>query len=313
MTIAIRYILTLIGILKNGKMKSITLIAVGRDDGFAEDFITRIKTSVSTNIKFLEKNKIEFEYIIVDWSPLDKKYLHCNNEIKDIFSDTRIQNIVVDEGVVLNEKLNPKLFYEYFAKNIGIRAAKNDYVLLTNADIIIPQQIWSGIKDILEDKEINIENFFRPTERWNVEVKDYKDIVVKDTHILREPGLPDECICGGFSGDFLFISRDVLINKGCGYNEEDISHRQQDRWQTGMDGEILWNLHNNGVKLKFFESPYYHISHSGIAPQVSWGRKLLDGAYKMNAHYKNKPNWGFIDYTSSKQNNTTFITYGVNT
>lgn len=293
--------------------KRLSIIAVGRDDGFAEDFISRIKTSISTNIKFLEKNNIDFEYIIVDWSPLEEKYLHNNSDLKVLLSDERVVNIVVDKTIVETEKLNPKLFYEYFAKNIGIRAAKSEYVLLTNADIIIPQQLWRYINDVLVEEALNTKNFFRPVERWNVDVKNNNEIEIKNKHVLKEPGLPDECICGGFSGDFLFIERNTLIDKGCGYNEEDVSHRQYDRWQTGMDGEILWNLHNNGITLKYFESPYYHISHSGLAPQVAWGRKLLDGAYKMNAHYSNKVDWGFIKYPRTVNGNITLISNGINT
>jgi len=293
-------------------MKKISIIAVGRDDGFAEDFILRLKRSLTSNIAFLEKNGIDFEYIIVDWSPLDNKYLHINSDLYNVLHDKRIKNIVVEKEVIENEKLNPKLFYEYYAKNIGIRAAANDYILLTNSDIVIPQQMWSEIKNILLEDKINELNFFRPLERYNVEFLSENEIKIKDTLVLKEPGLPDECICGGYAGDFLFVARDTLLNNGHGYDEEDESHRQYERWQTGMDGEILWNLHNHGVKLAFLNAPYYHIAHSGIAPQVSWGRKLLDGSYKMNAFYKNKPDWGFINYTHITENNVTFITNGNN-
>ncbi len=289
-------------------MKTISLITVGRDDNFADDFISRLYRSISANIHFLEKNNIQFEYIVVDWFPINNQYLYKNINLYPLLSDKRIKNIIVENSIAEAEKLNPLVFYEYFAKNVGIRAAVNDYVFMVNSDIIVPQGMWSLIVDILKKSDINNKNFFRPLERVNVEVLNKYEIKVCDSLILKEPGNPDSVICGGYSGDFLFVSRDVLIEKGRGYNEEDHDHRQKERWQTGMDGELLWNLHNNGVLLEYLNSQYYHIKHGNSAPQVQSGRKQVDGYYKLNAHYQNKPDWGFFTrYTKTTNENTITI------
>jgi hypothetical protein len=288
-------------------MKTISLITVGRDDNFAEDFIFRLYKSISSNIKFLEKNNITFEYIIVDWFPINGQYLHKNSTLKPLFDDKRIKNIVVENSIAKAEDLNPLVFYEYFAKNVGIRAAKNDYIFIINSDIIIPQQMWNNICEVLGHNNVNTQNFFRPYERVNIEFVNDNELQIADTLVLKEPGNPDSVICGGYSGDFLFVSRQVLLEKGRGYNEEDLDHRQKERWQTGMDGEILWNLHNNGISLKYFNAQYYHIKHGNSAPQVPSGRKQVDGHYKLNAHYINKDNWGFINYNCNTENGITVI------
>lgn len=305
MNIAINFT-TLIGN-TNKTMKTLSLITVGRDDKFADDFIDRLHKSISTNIKFMEKNGIQFEYIVVDWFPINKQYLHQNEQLSELLKDKHIHNIVVDNSLAATEELNSLIFYEYFAKNAGIRAAKNDYVFILNSDIIVPQQMWNNIIDILKQDSPVTTNFFRPWERLNVEFIDDNRAEVRDSLVLKEPGLPDECVCGGYAGDFLIVERNTLIEKGRGYNEEDPGHRQRDKWQTGMDSEILWNLHNNGVTLEFLHSPYIHIKHGNAAPQVSTGRKQVDGVYRLNTHYTNKTDWGFINYKSQIIDNITTI------
>jgi hypothetical protein len=286
-------------------MKTLSLITVGRDDKFADDFIYRLHKSITSNIKFLEKNNINFEYIVVDWFPINDQFLHKNEDMKKVLSDSRIKNIVVTNQIAEREGLNSLVFYEYFAKNVGIREAKNDYVFIVNSDIIIPQVMWDRIIPVLNTH--NTSNFFRPWERVNVEFIGKNEVNVCDTLVLKEPGLPDECICGGYSGDFLLVDRATLIERGKGYNEEDLDHRQKNKWQTGMDAEILWNMYNNGVTLQFLNAPYYHIKHGNAAPQVSTGVKQVDGFYKINAHYNNKSNWGFIDYKHTKSDNITYV------
>jgi hypothetical protein len=279
--------------------KTLSIISVGRDDKFADDFISRFKRSISSNIRFLEKNNITFEYIIVDWFPIKNQFLYINDDLKELLKDSRVKNIIVNNSIAKKENINPEIFYEYFAKNVGIRASKNDYILIINSDIIVPQSAWSLINDILSKENLESKNFYRPYERVNVEFINNSEIKVVSRLILEEKGLPDECICGGYSGDFLFVSRDILINVGQGYNETDSGHRSSHKWQTGMDAEILWNMHNRGVYKEFLKTPYYHISHGNSSPETSLGIKQVDGIYRLNITYENKPNWGFIDYNKN--------------
>lgn len=301
--ITVKAFTTRIGNMNN--MKSVSIITVGRDDKFADDFIFRLKKSITSNIKFLEKNKINFEYILVDWFPINKQYLYVNDDLHELLKDERIQNVIVDEKIAEIEKLNPLVFYEYFAKNVGLRTAKNDFIFILNSDIIVPQVMWDQILPVLLSG--NKTNFFRPWERVNVEFIDDNEVKVCDSLVLKEPGLPDECICGGYSGDFLLVDREVLLQNGRGYNEEDTDHRQKNKWQTGMDAEILWNMHNNGTTLQFLNAPYFHIKHGNAAPQVQTGVKQVDGFYKINAHYKNKDDWGLINYNRKTNKNVTYV------
>lgn len=287
--------------------KTLSIISVGRDDKFADDFIDRFKRSITTNIKFLEKNDIKFEYIIVDWFPIKNQFLYVNENLKEILSDSRIKNIIVDNSIAEKENINSEIFYEYFAKNVGIRNSKNDYILIINSDIILPQSAWGLINDILSSGDIVEKYFYRPYERVNVEFLDDNKIKVVNNLVLEEKGLPDECICGGYSGDFLFVSRKTLTEIGQGYNETDPGHRSMHKWQTGMDAEILWNMHNNGVYKKFLMTPYYHISHGNSSPETSLGIKQVDGIYRLYITYNNKSNWGFIDYKQEVLGSNTII------
>lgn len=95
------------------------------------------------------------------------------------------------------------------------------------------------------------------------------------------------------------FSRHVFFEVATGYNEGEKRHRTH-LSQSAMDGEILWNVYKKGKKLKFLESPYYHINHGRPNPR--------DNFYSQDT-YVNKPNWGFIDYKQEKINeNTVLIT-----
>lgn len=289
-------------------MKKLSIITAARDDNFAGDFIERLKKSITYNIKFMEKNNIDFEYIIVDWFPLNKQYLYKNKDIEELLSDSRIHNVIVDNSIAEPEKLNSLVLYEWFAKNAGIRLAKGDYILLTNGDIIMSQQLWEDIKEVLERPEIDNDHYFRSWERLLVNFEDDNTLNVKQSYGLHYPDCPnDSHICSPYSGDFTFVSKQAIIEKGRAHNEEDPDHRHQTYWQAGMDGEILWNMYNHGMRLHIFKNPYYHIEHGNSCPQLPDGKKRLDGVYKAGIKYENKSDWGFINYPSKKENNVTTI------
>lgn len=273
----------------------LSIVLGGRDDNYGERFIERLNQAVSTNLKNLDNTDIDYEMIVVDFNPINKKYLHQNELLKESLSHAKVTNIIVDPSISEEEDLSPQTYYEYFAKNVGARNSKGELILTTNSDIILSESLIDDIKSELSNDERN-ELFYRCRYRGEIQLGAFPD---ENTQVadLHNPSFPDACICGLFSGDATMFSRQVFFEVATGYNECEKRHRTH-LSQSAMDGEILWNVYKKGKKLKFLESPYYHINHGRPNPR--------DNFYSQDT-YVNKPNWGFIDYKQEKLNENTIL------
>jgi hypothetical protein len=77
----------------------LSIVLGGRDDNYGENFIERLNQAVSTNLKNLDNTDIDYEMIVVDFNPIDKKYLHQNGLLKESLSHTKVINIIVDPSI----------------------------------------------------------------------------------------------------------------------------------------------------------------------------------------------------------------------
>jgi hypothetical protein len=265
-------------------MNGISIITTNRDDNHGGQTIDRFRYTFQYNIDILTKNDIDFEYIIIDWNPLDpSRYLYLNPTLSPFFSFPHIKNFIIDRSVLINEGLVPEKFYEYFAKNVGMRRITKKYLMAINFDILIEPSLIDGIKEILsEDEKITKEYFYRCQFRRNYAFNN-GTLLLQDRYDLDDNNFSDKCICGLYSGDFLVLHESNDI----GYNETDNGHRSHLR-QTGMDGEILWTLLGSGKKLKFVKGEYGHIDHSRPSDPKD--------CYREGIVYKNREDWGFIKY-----------------
>jgi len=273
----------------------LSIVLGGRDDNYGENFIERLNQALSTNLENLDKSDIDYEMLVVDFNPIDRKYLHQNELLKESLSHQRVTNIIVDPSVSEEEDLSPQTYYEYFAKNVGERNSKGALILTTNSDIILSQNLIDDIKSEISNDEKD-ELFYRCRFRGEIQLGTSPDESTQAAD-LHNPSFSDSCICGLFSGDATMFSRHVFFEVATGYNEGEKRHRTH-LSQSAMDGEILWNVYKKGKKLKFLESPYYHINHGRPNPR--------DNFYSQDT-YTNKPNWGFVDYRQEKINENTIL------
>ena len=273
----------------------LSIVLGGRDDNYGENFIERLNQALSTNLENLDKSDIDYEMLVVDFNPIDRKYLHQNELLKESLSHQRVTNIIVDPSVSEEEDLSPQTYYEYFAKNVGARNSKGALILTTNSDIILSQNLIDDIKSEISNDEKD-ELFYRCRFRGEIQLGTSPDESTPAAD-LHNPSFSDSCICGLFSGDATMFSRHVFFEVATGYNEGEKRHRTH-LSQSAMDGEILWNVYKKGKKLKFLESPYYHINHGRPNPR--------DNFYSQDT-YTNKPNWGFVDYRQEKINENTIL------
>jgi hypothetical protein len=128
----------------------ISIVTVGRDDNYGRQFIDRFYFSLSNTLKVFDDLKLEYELLVVDWAPINEKYLHQNEKLKKIFQHDKVKSIIVSPDTILNEKLSPDNFYELFAKNAGVRRSNYDWLLILNSDILITKNL---IVETLKQKE----------------------------------------------------------------------------------------------------------------------------------------------------------------
>lgn len=285
-------------------MKKLSVIIVGRDDNYGDDrsegiynlgftpktFIQRIKYSLETNIPLLEKYfGNDFEYIIVDWSPIENKILKENLEIKSILENKNVKNIIVNPRVVSSMGLNPKSFYEYFGKNVGIRNSQGDFILITNSDGYFDEPMVSEIFNIVNSG--NTEYYYRPKTRKDVDcefnITGEGDCFSKES-IFGEIGTPA-------SGDFTMSHRDNIITIGEGYNECMSTSNSENHRQTALDGALLINMYLRGIKPYCLENSIYSFDHNKIE---------RFNFFEILSEYKNIENWGLNDKEYTELENT---------
>ncbi|NBX71857.1 hypothetical protein EBQ91_02970 [bacterium] len=278
-------------------MMKLSVIFTGRDDNYGENFIERLDQCLTYNLNLFEEHDLDYELVVVDFNPLEERYLHENPMLKEKLSKIKVKNIIIDNSILISENLSPTTYYEYFAKNSGIRNSTGNFLFLTNSDIIFSEDLVIEIKDVI-NKEDAEDYFYRVRFRAEIPLGTFpsKEIELVDLHM---PHLPDACICGMYSGDASMFSRKSIIEVATGYNEGEMRHRTS-LSQSSMDGEILWNLYNKGKKLKFLESSYYHIEHGHPNQR--------DNHYEQGT-YENLDGWGFVNYKSKKLNTNTIFIY----
>lgn len=273
-------------------MAKLSIVTTGRHDDYEGDSLGRIKESLDYNCRNLTKYGFDFEYIISEWNNINEPL--SRGPLKWLFDQyNNLHDVCISKSVVEAENLNVNRYFEYFAKNAGLRLATKDNVLLLNSDIIMSEELVEEIKSLL-DKGLDSGKFYRARNRYQVKVG--YDIEILETKDLHEPFLTDSHVCGSYSGDFLMTTRDKILEAG-GYEESTNDVRAG--YQTGLDGSCLFNMYHRGMRLEFVNGPYYHIKHEK-------NRRYDTMGYNQKG-YQNPENWGFVKYPKKIDGNLTII------
>jgi hypothetical protein len=275
----------------------LSIVLGGRDDNYGYQFMDRLHQAVSSNLRLLDNSKIDYEMIVVDFNPIEEHYLYQNSIIKKTLTHPKIKNIIVDNSVIVAENLPALCYYEYFAKNAGIRKSTGDFILLINSDIVLSSKLIEVISEEMVNPEAD-DYFYRTRYRGEIPLGTQPQDDT-ETNDLYEASINSDKICGETcgqsSGDATMFSRKVMFRTATGYYEKDQRHRTE-KSQVHMDTEIVWNCRQKGKQLRLLEAPYYHISHE---------RPHQRDAFFATYSYSNDPNWGYIDYQTREMNKNT--------
>ena len=118
---------------------SVVLAASNAD--YEGDFLGRLQKMIDNTVGLFNKYRISSEVIIVEWNP-PKDKPRLKGILKWPESIIPIHIITVPEEFH-NRVHNPAkwTFFEYAAKNVGIRRAKGKFILATNADILLSEEM----------------------------------------------------------------------------------------------------------------------------------------------------------------------------
>lgn len=267
----------------------------GRIYNVGVDFVDRFHRAVKANAELFITHGIQWEWIIVDWAspgaPMWK-----NERVASMLTDPRFVNIVVPESVAAAEGLQPANgFFEHFAKNVGLRHAHGDYVLILNGDVILSNQLMHSIVEVLKSGDAR--HYWRP--RLHVDVNPKTGDILKEV-ALDDPNVGDDaCVAANYGGNFLLARRGTLIAIARGFDEQSHVHRIEHTHRSAMDGEILWNMYLQGVKVEYLDGGYIHLFH-GKAPE---------GHVYNTKGYSNSRTWGLMEYDRYSRSGSNVIDF----
>jgi len=200
----------------------ITIVTSGRDDSHCGDFIHRLNNMISVLAYGVKTYHINLELIIVEWNPLNKSCLLKSLNIHPELSG-RVSIITVP--LEIHKDIKPTQFdaiksheinfFMGIAQNVGIRRAQGKFILTTNADILLNENILSLLGSFHELKTKNFYRIYRydlnkPLSQ--ITLNNFKEVMIEceQSSILRGETVPSNTIHKKAAGDFILAPHEVF-------------------------------------------------------------------------------------------------------
>jgi hypothetical protein len=145
---------------ENSKPK-ISFVVTARNDNYGGDFLKRIQIFIDVLLSLCEKNALDMELVIVEWNPpLENPSLADTIKWPGEQKHTHVRIVRVSEELHKKYPGSERLpLLEFVGKNVGVRRASGDFILVTNPDIIFPEEM---IK-FLSTAKLSADRFYRST------------------------------------------------------------------------------------------------------------------------------------------------------
>ncbi len=142
----------------------LSIVIAGRNDNYGGDFNQRLQNTLDWISHWVNHYHLPAELIFVNYNPIAE-----NDSIAEMITfpvatsyfSTRIIEVAEDVHQELLEEgiRKPVPFFEFIAKNAGIRRAKGKFILCTNADVVFDPQIF----EFLSKQNLEEGVFYRAT------------------------------------------------------------------------------------------------------------------------------------------------------
>lgn len=262
------------------KVNGITVVVVGRNDNYGGDFSLRLKTTFEWNLRHLPNP----ELIYIEWNPMEGKASDCI-WITEKYPQAKCYIVppTIHKKIAANPVKMPVM--EYYAKNLGIRMAGNDWVLLINADCLLGFDTIRNIKHLSKDF---VYGTHYTSIRWDQEP-------INQFH-LTDPSkitiaFPADWKMRSVVGNFILTHRSNWL-RSTGYDE------RMNNSRAGMDTNGLMNLLHIGLKPMAL-GHHFHLDHPESIVNSS---NATHGNNESILHHKNIPYrnpdyWGLQHYS----------------
>jgi len=266
--------------IKAEEVKRITVIVVGRNDNYGGEFSLRLQTTLDWNLKHLP----DPELIYVEWNRIPGKPSDCE-WIEKRYPGSKC--FIVPEEIHREISASPDRMkvMEYFAKNIGIRKASTDWIMLINADVFIGPDVIRRIRHL---------------NRNCVYATHYNNIIwdkqpIRNEHFENKKLLKTYFSAfrrfGATVGNFILTHRENWL-KATGYDES------LNMVRAGVDSNGYFQLKTLHLKSVIIGN-HFHLDHPesiiNVSGQESHGETSIIAKHQ-NVPYHNKDNWGLIQY-----------------
>lgn len=255
-----------------GARPGVTAVMVGRNDDYMPDFRQRLEATIEWNARYLAD-----EIVFVEWNPPPERALLAERLVER-FPFVRVYVVPPELHAEVGRGGRAPLL-EYHAKNVGIRRARTDWVIATNADAAFG---LDTVRTILHTPLS--EDVVWTTERFDIPWREGREdeIGLSDCLRYRRP-IPYSPLG---TGEFAFASR-RLWERVRGYDEAMTRHR------IGVDQRGIAQMIKHGARSQR-AGTLLHLAHpssctEGVRPHHG------EWASLENLPYVNDENWGLGD------------------
>lgn len=252
----------------------ISIVVVGRNDNYGGDFSHRLQTVLDWNLAQLPNA----ELIYIEWNAISSRPSDCEWITKRYLNSFCY---IVPKSIHDSITNNPKMpVMEYFAKNLGIRKSKSQWILMLNADVFIGSDTVKRIQ-MLNKKTVYGTHYV--SIKWDGKALNEGHQTNKDI-IVTKFAAPENL--SATVGNFILTHKDNWM-LATGYDE------RLNNVRAGVDTNGLEQLLYIGLK-PIVLGNHYHLDHP---ESIIHGSNDTHGKHAFdNIPYKNKNNWGFIDH-----------------
>ena len=296
-------------------MKKIAIVYVARDDKYGDEYnivdmpsrdtvefkqkyvikynnVQRIKCALEKNIKLLDKYFTNnYEIIMVDWSPINDQYLYKNVELKYILQNNNVKNVIVNKDIIQKNGLNNTRFYEYFGKNIGARFANSEYILISNPDDILSEELVMSMSNEVYDNN----HYYRCYSRLDVDHE--LNVIAEGLCFPKNGNIIDEIMGTPASGDFILVSKKTFLNMK-GFCETKINNNGNEAY---CDGQLIIKMYNHKIMPVVLNGSILHLDHKK--------HDRSGGGWGWTNNYENDDTWGFNSFVIKNDYDNIFVMY----
>lgn len=140
-------------------MPEISIVITSRNDDHGGGLIYRMRLMIDCLAQLSKKYGLEVELIVVEWNPpQNKPPLKDAIDVTTLSLPHTVRFIVVPPHVHSRFPESDRFpVLQYIAKNVGIRRARGNYIISTNADIVFSDSFFAHLKS----ERFNEDAFYR--------------------------------------------------------------------------------------------------------------------------------------------------------